>query len=144
VIEEDRAGGVCLNWGCIPSKALLTGAELVDQLRNHGDTFGIAAGSLVLDYGKVIDHSRKSADRLCKGVQSLFKKNQITLVRGRGRLASPTRVASPATTPARSTRTACCSRPARPSGYRRRERRRRARADVARGPRVEAHAPIRS
>jgi dihydrolipoamide dehydrogenase len=93
VIEEDRAGGVCLNWGCIPSKALLTGAELVDQLRNHGDTFGVAAGSLVLDYGKVIDHSRKSADRLCKGVQSLFKKNQITLVRGRGRLASPTRVA---------------------------------------------------
>jgi dihydrolipoyl dehydrogenase len=93
VIEEDRAGGVCLNWGCIPSKALLTGAELVDTLRSHGDTFGVSAGSLVLDYGKVIDHSRKSADRLCKGVQSLFKKNKIEVVRGRGRLASPTRVA---------------------------------------------------
>lgn len=93
VVEEDRPGGVCLNWGCIPSKALLTGAELVDSLKNHGDTFGVSAGQLVLDYGKVIDHSRKSADRLCKGVQALLKKNQIELVRGRGRLASPTSVA---------------------------------------------------
>jgi dihydrolipoamide dehydrogenase len=93
VIEEDRVGGVCLNWGCIPSKALLTGAELVDQLRSHGETFGVVAGELRLDYAKVIDHSRKSADRLCKGVQSLFKKNQIVLRRGRGRLATPTSVA---------------------------------------------------
>jgi dihydrolipoamide dehydrogenase len=93
VIEADRPGGVCLNWGCIPSKALLSGAELVDQLRNHGETFGVVAGELRLDYGKVVDHSRKTADRLCKGVQSLFKKNAITLVRGRGALASPTSVA---------------------------------------------------
>ncbi len=93
VVEEDRPGGVCLNWGCIPSKALLTGAELVDQLRSHGETFGVVAGELRLDYGKVIDHSRKCAERLCKGVQSLFKKHQIVLRRGRGRLASPTRVA---------------------------------------------------
>lgn len=93
VVEEDRPGGVCLNWGCIPSKALLTGAELVDTLRAHGPTFGVVAGELRLDYGKAIDHSRKTADRLCKGVQSLFKKHQITLVRGRGRLAGPTSVA---------------------------------------------------
>jgi dihydrolipoamide dehydrogenase len=83
---------VCLNWGCIPSKALLTGAELVDQLRNHGASFGVVAGELRLDYPKVVEHSRKAADRLSKGVQSLFKKNQITWVRGRGRLASPTSV----------------------------------------------------
>jgi dihydrolipoamide dehydrogenase len=93
VIEEDRVGGVCLNWGCIPSKALLSGAELVDQLRNHGETFGVVAGELRLDYAKVIEHSRKTADRLCKGVQSLFKKHAITLVRGRGRLAGATSVA---------------------------------------------------
>lgn len=93
VIEEDRPGGVCLNWGCIPSKALLTGAELVDQLRNHGETFGVVAGELRLDYGKAIDHSRKAADRLCKGVQSLLKKHAIELVSGRGRLASSTSVA---------------------------------------------------
>jgi dihydrolipoamide dehydrogenase len=89
VIEEDRPGGVCLNWGCIPSKALLTGAELVETLRGHGETFGVFADGLRLDYGKVIDHSRKTADRLCKGVESLLKKNQITLLRGRGRLAGP-------------------------------------------------------
>ena len=93
VVEQDRPGGVCLNWGCIPSKALLTGAELVENLRTHGPTFGVVAGELRLDYGQAIDHSRKVADRLCKGVQSLFKKNQITLVRGRGRLAGPHSVA---------------------------------------------------
>jgi dihydrolipoamide dehydrogenase len=92
VIEEDRPGGVCLNWGCIPSKALLTGASLVENLRDHGETFGIVAGELRLDYGKAIDHSRKVADRLCKGVQGLFKKNRIELVSGRGRLAGPSRV----------------------------------------------------
>jgi dihydrolipoamide dehydrogenase len=92
VIEEDRPGGVCLNWGCVPSKALLSGAELVENLRRHGETFGVAVDGIRLDYGKVIDHSRKSADRLCKGVQALFKKNRIELVKGRGRLAGPTRV----------------------------------------------------
>ena len=51
VIEEDRPGGVCLNWGCIPSKALLTGAALVETLRDHGETFGVVAGELRLDYG---------------------------------------------------------------------------------------------
>jgi dihydrolipoamide dehydrogenase len=92
VIEEDRPGGVCLNWGCVPSKALLSGAELVENLRRHGETFGVAADGFRLDYGKLIDHSRKCADRLCKGVQSLFKKHRIELVQGRGRLAGPTTV----------------------------------------------------
>jgi dihydrolipoamide dehydrogenase len=93
IVEEDLPGGVCLNWGCIPSKALLTGAELVETLRDHGPTFGVVAGELRLDYARAIEHSRKVADRLCKGVQSLFKKNQITWVRGRGRLAGPKSVA---------------------------------------------------
>ena len=88
VIEEDRPGGVCLNWGCIPSKALLTGAELAESIR-HGETFGVTAGTLHFDYGKVVDHSRNCADRLCKGVQSLLKKNRITMVRGHGRVAGP-------------------------------------------------------
>jgi dihydrolipoamide dehydrogenase len=89
VIEADRLGGVCLNWGCIPSKALLTGAELVENLTRHGETFGVSASGVTLDYGKLIDHSRKTADRLAKGVESLFKKNKITWIRGRGRLAGP-------------------------------------------------------
>ena len=92
VIEEDRPGGVCLNWGCVPSKALLSGAELVENLSRHGETFGISVDGIRLDYGKVIDHSRKSADRLCKGVQALFRKNRIELVKGRGRLAGATSV----------------------------------------------------
>jgi dihydrolipoamide dehydrogenase len=92
VIEQDRAGGVCLNWGCIPSKALLSGAELVEQIRAHGETFGVTASGLTLDYDKVVTHSRKTADRLARGVESLFKKNQVTLVRGRGRLAGPNTV----------------------------------------------------
>jgi dihydrolipoamide dehydrogenase len=92
VIEEDRPGGVCLNWGCVPSKALLSGAELVENLRRHGESFGVALDGVRLDYGKVIDHSRRSADRLCKGVQALLKKNRIELVKGRGRLAGSTRV----------------------------------------------------
>jgi dihydrolipoamide dehydrogenase len=92
VVEEDRPGGVCLNWGCVPSKALLSGAELVENLRRHGESFGITLDGVRLDYGKVIDHSRRSADRLCKGVQALLKKNRIELVKGRGRLAGPTRV----------------------------------------------------
>ncbi len=93
VIERDRPGGVCLNWGCIPSKALLTGAELVENLRSHGDTFGVEAEGLHLDYGKAIDHSRRTSDRLCKGVQGLFKKNRIELIEGSGRLAGPNAVA---------------------------------------------------
>ncbi|HKJ25722.1 MAG TPA: dihydrolipoyl dehydrogenase [Myxococcota bacterium] len=92
VVEADRAGGVCLNWGCIPSKALLTGAELVETLRQKGETFGVRAGNLELDYGKVVDHSRACADRLRKGVEGLLKKNQIEFIAGRGRLSGKTTV----------------------------------------------------
>ena len=92
VVEEDRPGGVCLNWGCVPSKALLSGAELVENLRRHGETFGVAADGIRLDYAKLVDHSRNSADRLCKGVQALLEKNRIELLKGRGRLAGPTSV----------------------------------------------------
>jgi len=87
VIEADRPGGVCLNWGCIPSKALLTGAELVETLTRHGQTFGVTAQGLTLDYGALVDHSRKTADRLCKGVTGLLAKNRIEFVAGRGKLA---------------------------------------------------------
>ena len=60
VVEADRLGGVCLNWGCIPSKALLTGAELVENLTQHGATFGVNASGITLDYGKLVDHSRQT------------------------------------------------------------------------------------
>ncbi|UCE86052.1 MAG: dihydrolipoyl dehydrogenase [Deltaproteobacteria bacterium] len=92
VIERDRLGGVCLNWGCIPSKALLSGAELVESLRAHGETFGVSASGVTLDYGRLIDHSRKTADRMHRGVTSLMKKNQIAVIPGRGRIAGPNAV----------------------------------------------------
>jgi dihydrolipoamide dehydrogenase len=88
-VEEEEYGGVCLNWGCIPSKSLLTGAELVESLRAHGEAFGVDAQGVTLDYGKAIATSRRAADRLCKGVEALFRKNRITLIPGRARLAGP-------------------------------------------------------
>ncbi len=90
VIEPERPGGVCLNWGCIPTKSLLTGAELVESLRQHGTAFGIDSAGVTLNYGRAIDHSRRIADRLCQGVQSLLKKNRIELVCGRAQLSSAT------------------------------------------------------
>ncbi len=100
VVEQERPGGVCLNWGCIPSKSLLTGAELVEALRGQAAAFGIGTSGLTLDYGKAIDTSRRASDRLCKGVESLLKKNRITLVPGRGRLAGPHAVAVEGAEPA--------------------------------------------
>ncbi len=90
VIESERPGGVCLNWGCIPTKSLLSGAELVESLRERGTAFGINTGGITLDYGRAIDHSRRVADRLCQGVQALLKKNRIELVRGRAQLSGAT------------------------------------------------------
>lgn len=86
LIEEDELGGVCLNWGCIPSKAILSAAEHFDQLK-AGKVPGLQLTGLSVDYGAVIDASRKAAERLSKGVASLMRKNQIEVVRGRGRLA---------------------------------------------------------
>jgi dihydrolipoamide dehydrogenase len=76
---------VCLNWGCIPTKAILSSAELFEAVK-HGVP-GLSVEKLTADYGAVIDASRKAADRLARGVRSLMKKNKIEVVAGRGRLA---------------------------------------------------------
>jgi dihydrolipoamide dehydrogenase len=88
LIEEDRVGGLCLNWGCIPSKALLWNAELVHLFRDS-EEFGITYDALRIDLGKAIDRSRQVADRMVKGVEFLLKKNRVTLIGGRGQLKSP-------------------------------------------------------
>lgn len=88
-IEEDRPGGVCLNWGCIPTKALLRNAEVVG-LFHRAQEFGIKISGFEADYAEAVRRSRKVADRLSKGVEFLFKKNRIALIRGRGTLKSPT------------------------------------------------------
>jgi dihydrolipoamide dehydrogenase len=90
-IEDDRPGGVCLNWGCIPTKALLRNAEVV-HLVEHADRFGIKVDNVRADYAEAIKRSRGVADRMAKGVEFLFKKNKITLFPGTGSLKSKTTV----------------------------------------------------
>jgi dihydrolipoamide dehydrogenase len=90
-VEDDRAGGVCLNWGCIPTKALLRNAEVLHLVERAGD-FGIRVGDVQADYGEAVKRSRGVADRMAKGVEFLFRKNKIRLFAGRGVLTAPNRV----------------------------------------------------
>ena len=90
-VEDDRPGGVCLNWGCIPTKALLRNAEVL-HLVESAERFGITADNVRADYGEAIKRSRGVADRMAKGVEFLFRKNKITLVPGTGTLRSKTTV----------------------------------------------------
>ncbi len=85
VIEKDAVGGVCLNWGCIPSKALLHGAELANAFRRASE-FGIGYDNLRLDLSVAIDRSRDVAAKMVGGVETLLKANKVTLVRGTARL----------------------------------------------------------
>ena len=84
-VEDDRPGGVCLNWGCIPTKALLRNAEVVG-LFQRAEEFGIAAGDWRADYAQAVQRSRRVADRMARGVEFLFRKNKIALVPGVGSL----------------------------------------------------------
>jgi dihydrolipoamide dehydrogenase len=86
-VEDDRPGGVCLNWGCIPTKALLRNAEVV-HLFEKAETFGITVQGMKADYAAAVQRSRSVADRMAKGVEFLFRKNKITLVPGTGTLKS--------------------------------------------------------
>jgi dihydrolipoyl dehydrogenase len=98
-VEDDRPGGVCLNWGCIPTKALLRNAEVVG-LVGRAEHFGITIGQWQADYAQAVKRSRSVADRMAKGVEFLFRKNKITLFPGRGTLRSATTVeVSPAPRP---------------------------------------------
>ncbi|MEX1254108.1 MAG: dihydrolipoyl dehydrogenase [Dehalococcoidia bacterium] len=92
VVEEDRVGGVCLNWGCIPSKALLWNAELVHLFRDS-EEFGITYDALRIDMGQAIDRSRKVVDRMVKGVEFLLKKHKVPVIEGRGSLKSAHEIA---------------------------------------------------
>lgn len=87
VVERDKPGGVCLNWGCIPSKAILKCAEMYSHFMDS-ESYGIAHEGLSFDYGKVVEKSRKASASLNRGVEGLFRKNKITLIRGTARLTS--------------------------------------------------------
>src|SRR5208283_2560660 len=77
-VERDKLGGVCLNWGCIPTKALLAGAELYQRLKHDAADWGILADNVRHDWARVIGRSRNVAANLNRGVTALFKKNKIT------------------------------------------------------------------
>jgi dihydrolipoamide dehydrogenase len=91
VIEKESPGGVCLNWGCIPTKALLKSAEVFLTLR-HASDFGLSVQSVGYHFPAVIDRSRKVVDKMTKGVQFLFKKNKIDLIMGHGALQKGNKV----------------------------------------------------
>ncbi|PQB04290.1 dihydrolipoyl dehydrogenase [Aureitalea marina] len=85
IIEKESLGGVCLNWGCIPTKALLKSAQVFEYLK-HAEDYGLTVEGADKDFGKVVDRSRGVADGMSKGVQFLMKKNKIDVINGYGKL----------------------------------------------------------
>ncbi|MCS6892777.1 MAG: dihydrolipoyl dehydrogenase [Rhodovarius sp.] len=91
LVEREHLGGICLNWGCIPTKALLRAAE-IHHLLHSLDAFGFAADHIRYDFGKVIRRSRQVAGQLSAGVKHLLRKNKVTVFDGHGALAGPGRL----------------------------------------------------
>ena len=85
IIERESLGGICLNWGCIPTKALLKSAQVFEYL-NHAADYGIKIAGAEADFGAMIGRSRNVADGMSKGVQFLMKKNKITVINGNAKL----------------------------------------------------------
>ena len=85
VVEKESLGGVCLNWGCIPTKALLKSAQVFDYLK-HASDYGLTVSSFDKDFNAVVARSRNVADGMSKGVQFLMKKNKIDVIEGYGTL----------------------------------------------------------
>ncbi len=85
VVEKENLGGVCLNWGCIPTKALLKSAQVFDYIK-HAEDYGINVSEFDKDFTKVVQRSRSVADGMSKGVQFLMKKNKIEVIDGYGTL----------------------------------------------------------
>lgn len=86
VIEANHMGGICLNWGCIPTKALLRSSEIY-HLMQHGEAFGLSAKDVKFDLKKIVERSRNVSSQLSKGVSGLMKKNKVTVIDGYGKLA---------------------------------------------------------
>jgi len=86
IVEREELGGICLNWGCIPTKALLKSAQVFNYI-NHAEDYGIKIGKATADFGSMVGRSRGVADGMSKGVTFLMKKNKITVIKGTGKLA---------------------------------------------------------
>ncbi len=91
VVEEKHLGGICLNWGCIPTKALLRGAEVAHTLKEM-NRFGFSADNIRFDVADLVRHSRETAGKLASGVAYLMKKNDIHVIDGRARLSGKCRL----------------------------------------------------
>jgi dihydrolipoamide dehydrogenase len=91
IVERDRLGGICLNWGCIPTKALLRSSEIWHLMHRLGE-FGFSAENLHFDLAKIVDRSRKVSAQLSNGVAFLMKKNKITVVKGEAQLAGSAKI----------------------------------------------------
>ena len=91
VVEEKYLGGICLNWGCIPTKALLRSAEIYHYMQN-AKAYGLAAGQVGFDVASMVKRSRDISKRLNTGVGFLLKKNKVTVIDGRARLSGPGKV----------------------------------------------------
>jgi len=87
IVERESLGGICLNWGCIPTKALLKSAQVYDYAKHAAD-YGLVINELSHDFGGVIKRSRNVADKMSKGVQFLMKKNKIDVIIGDGKLTA--------------------------------------------------------
>ncbi|MEN1784849.1 MAG: dihydrolipoyl dehydrogenase, partial [Bacteroidota bacterium] len=85
IVEKESLGGVCLNWGCIPTKALLKSAQVFDYLK-HAQDYGLKADNVAHDFDKVVQRSRNVAEGMSKGVQFLMKKNKIEVIKGYGKV----------------------------------------------------------
>jgi dihydrolipoamide dehydrogenase len=92
LVEREHLGGICLNWGCIPTKALLRSSEISHLLR-HLDAYGFKADNVSFDLKKVVDRSRKVAAQLSNGVKFLLKKNKVTVFDGHAKLAGKGKLA---------------------------------------------------
>jgi dihydrolipoamide dehydrogenase len=91
-VEREHLGGICLNWGCIPTKALLRSSE-INHLLHHLDAYGFSAKDVAYDAKKVVERSRKVAKQLSNGVGFLLKKHKVTVIDGEGKLAGKGRLA---------------------------------------------------
>jgi dihydrolipoamide dehydrogenase len=88
-VEKERAGGTCLNWGCIPTKSLLRNAELYHVLAHRAEEFGFKADNVSFEWDKIIGRSRDVSDKNAGGIEFLFKKNKVDYIRGEATLDKP-------------------------------------------------------
>jgi dihydrolipoamide dehydrogenase len=90
-IEKDLLGGICLNWGCIPTKSLIKSAELLDEIR-HAEKFGLKVENASFDFGRVVNRSREISGKLNKGIAGLFKKYKVDHLAGQATLSNATTI----------------------------------------------------